>query len=191
MSLQPQPGKNSASVSNPYASYTHDDLWQRLSANPQLRPTVRASDADRDVVREALSTAYTEGRLTHDEHVERLDAINQVRTVGELVPLVEDIYVPTPNVPPRSTASLVQPRVKRGPSAFVAFGGTWLTVAIITNVVWLITSMTQGLHYYWPIWPMFGMAIPLLMSLIFSRMGSVERDRQLRSRDRERRRLGH
>ncbi len=52
---------------------------------------MRISDADRDRAASVLSGAMAEGRLTADEHAERLDAIYASRTHAEIVPLVSDL----------------------------------------------------------------------------------------------------
>ena len=52
---------------------------------------LRASDADRERVAEALREAYAEGRLTVDEHSDRVDAVYAAKTLGELVPLTKDL----------------------------------------------------------------------------------------------------
>ncbi|NUP52264.1 MAG: DUF1707 and DUF2154 domain-containing protein [Catenulispora sp.] len=52
---------------------------------------MRASDADRDRVAEALREAYAEGRLDVDEHNERIDRAYKARTLGELTPLLSDL----------------------------------------------------------------------------------------------------
>ena len=54
---------------------------------------MRASDADRDRVADQIREALAEGRLTPDEHAERLEALYQARTYAELVPIVEDLPV--------------------------------------------------------------------------------------------------
>ncbi|MEV7616010.1 DUF1707 domain-containing protein [Streptomyces sp. NPDC089799] len=52
---------------------------------------LRASDADRDRIARILGDAFAEGRLTSEEHSERLDAMYAVKTVGELEQLVRDL----------------------------------------------------------------------------------------------------
>ncbi|WP_049575436.1 DUF1707 domain-containing protein [Nocardiopsis sp. SBT366] len=52
---------------------------------------MRASDADRDAVAHLLREALAEGRLDPDEHSDRLDSVYRAKTVGELVPLTEDL----------------------------------------------------------------------------------------------------
>jgi hypothetical protein len=60
---------------------------------------LRASDADRDLVREVLARAYAEGRITADEHSDRTSAVAQARTFDELTPLTADLVAvsPTPS----------------------------------------------------------------------------------------------
>ncbi|MEU1483118.1 DUF1707 domain-containing protein [Streptomyces sp. NPDC005752] len=55
---------------------------------------LRASDADRDRTADILRDAVAEGRLTADEHAERIDLVYRAKTVGELEPLVHDLPAP-------------------------------------------------------------------------------------------------
>ncbi|OKK21216.1 hypothetical protein AMK16_10180 [Streptomyces sp. CB00455] len=55
---------------------------------------LRASDADRDGIAQILADALAEGRLTSEEHSERLDSLYAVKTVGELDVLVRDLPAP-------------------------------------------------------------------------------------------------
>lgn len=52
---------------------------------------IRASDADRDRIADILRDAVAEGRLTAEEHAERVDLVYRAKTVGELEPLVRDL----------------------------------------------------------------------------------------------------
>ncbi|MEE1741752.1 DUF1707 domain-containing protein [Streptomyces sp. BE147] len=52
---------------------------------------IRASDADRDRIADILRDAMAEGRLTAEEHAERIDLVYRAKTVGELEPLVRDL----------------------------------------------------------------------------------------------------
>ena len=52
---------------------------------------LRISDADREQAAADLSNHYAEGRLTHDEHAERLDAVWTARTHSDLTPIFEDL----------------------------------------------------------------------------------------------------
>src|SRR5258708_17889672 len=55
---------------------------------------LRASDADRDGAATVINNALAEGRLTAEEHSDRLDAIYAAKTHADLVPLVEDLPQP-------------------------------------------------------------------------------------------------
>ncbi|MER5678067.1 MULTISPECIES: DUF1707 SHOCT-like domain-containing protein [Streptomyces] len=55
---------------------------------------IRASDADRDRIADILREAMAEGRLTAEEHAERVDLVYRAKTVGELEPLVQDLPAP-------------------------------------------------------------------------------------------------
>jgi Domain of unknown function (DUF1707)/Cell wall-active antibiotics response 4TMS YvqF len=70
-----------------------DNSWvnpQDFNANSRLR----ASDTDRDNAAAVVNTALAEGRLTPEEHAERLDAIFGAKTHAELVPLLDDLPAP-------------------------------------------------------------------------------------------------
>jgi len=55
------------------------------------RGQMRAADADRDRVAGWLGTAYSEGRLSRDEHDARLDRALSARTYADLDQLVTDL----------------------------------------------------------------------------------------------------
>ncbi|MEU9476172.1 DUF1707 domain-containing protein [Streptomyces sp. NPDC048191] len=52
---------------------------------------LRASDADRDRIADLLREALAEGRLTADEHAERVDGVLHAKTVGELEAFIRDL----------------------------------------------------------------------------------------------------
>ena len=54
---------------------------------------LRASDADRDRVLALLAEATSDGRLTPDEHAERVQRACTARTLGELADLTTDLVV--------------------------------------------------------------------------------------------------
>jgi Domain of unknown function (DUF1707) len=66
---------------------------------------LRASDADRDQVATVLSTAYAEGRLTREEHDERVDELMAAKTFDDLIPITRDLVIvasPDPAAAPQS-----------------------------------------------------------------------------------------
>ncbi|KUN08548.1 hypothetical protein AQI95_09315 [Streptomyces yokosukanensis] len=52
---------------------------------------LRASDADRDRIADILREALAEGRLTADEHAERVEGVLHAKTVGELDVFIRDL----------------------------------------------------------------------------------------------------
>lgn len=65
------------------------------SLAPMRQPDhLRCGDEDRRVVEKVLSTAYADGRLSLDEHDERLTAVWQAKTFGELRPIIDDLVTP-------------------------------------------------------------------------------------------------
>ena len=62
--------------------------------SPRQAPRdLRASDADRDRVLALLADAVSDGRLTIDEHAERVQRACTARTLGELADLTADLVV--------------------------------------------------------------------------------------------------
>lgn len=68
------------------------DLQKSAATQEPLPPAqLRASDADRDRVADLLRDALAEGRLTADEHAERVEGVLSAKTVGELDVFVRDL----------------------------------------------------------------------------------------------------
>lgn len=72
---------------------------------------LRASDAERDRIADILHDALAEGRITADEHAERVDGVLRAKTVGELEVFIRDLpaahrQAPAP-APYRPTAGAI------------------------------------------------------------------------------------
>ena len=61
------------------------------SSHPDPAPGLRASDADRERVAEALRRHHLDGRLDTEELQERLGRAYAARTAGDLDPLLADL----------------------------------------------------------------------------------------------------
>ncbi len=61
---------------------------------------MRISDADRDRAASVLNDAFADGRLSPQEHSDRLDAVYAAKTQADIVPLVRDL--------PGATAALAR-----------------------------------------------------------------------------------
>ncbi|MFE8988256.1 DUF1707 domain-containing protein [Streptomyces collinus] len=67
---------------------------QKQDLQQQSAPAVselRASDAERDRIADILHDALAEGRLTADEHAERVEGVLRAKTVGELEVFIRDL----------------------------------------------------------------------------------------------------
>jgi Domain of unknown function (DUF1707)/Cell wall-active antibiotics response 4TMS YvqF len=109
---------------------------------------MRASDSDRDRVADQLREALAEGRLSAEEHAERIDAVYQAKTYAELAPIVHDLPAtggvgPHEGSPAASSGPVVRddlpPPHAGTPNIVAIFGGAersgrWL-VEPETNVV--------------------------------------------------------
>lgn len=75
---------------------------------------LRCSDADRDRVADILRDALAEGRLTAEEHAERVEGVLSAKTVGDLEGFVRDLPAAHPrrttvytSAPPRPTREAI------------------------------------------------------------------------------------
>ncbi|HZX05056.1 DUF1707 SHOCT-like domain-containing protein [Kribbella sp.] len=106
---------------------------ENLPDNPHPHAHLRASDIDRDQVVDVLRDALMSGRLTQDEHADRLEQALQAKTLGELEPITRDLVVPGQAAPiaqpaPAASTSLVPIEEPADPAASVdqlvaIFGG--------------------------------------------------------------------
>ena len=70
-----------------------EPLPEPTDVGPSAGGNLRASDADRDQVATLLSTAYAEGRLTQEEHDERVDQLMAAKTFDDLIPITRDLVI--------------------------------------------------------------------------------------------------
>jgi hypothetical protein len=108
---------------------------QGFNTNSRLR----ASDADRERAASVLNEALAEGRLTPEEHSERLDSIYAAKTQADLVPLLEDLPAVADSKSPTPVAGSA-PAAQHGGRIVAVFGGasrkgTWRvppTIEVVT-----------------------------------------------------------
>ncbi|TDD63139.1 DUF1707 and DUF2154 domain-containing protein [Actinomadura darangshiensis] len=102
---------------------------------------MRASDADRDEVADRLREALAEGRITPEEHAERIDAVYSAKTYADLEPVLSDLpseEAPRPRVDLRKDQQALPPPPPQSPNLVAIFSGVerkgrWL-VEPTTNV---------------------------------------------------------
>ncbi|MFC9249365.1 DUF1707 domain-containing protein [Streptomyces sp. NPDC057136] len=77
---------------------------------------IRASDADRDRIADILRDAVADGRLTAEEHAERIDLVYRAKTVDALEPLVRDLPTGAGAQHATSSSHSYGPDVPAGPA---------------------------------------------------------------------------
>ncbi|MFD6438106.1 DUF1707 domain-containing protein [Streptomyces venezuelae] len=82
-----------------------------MDLEKQQPSALRASDADRDRTADILREALAEGRLTAEEHAERIDGVYRAKTMAELEPLVRDL--PAAHEQPSARRPAVEPAPSR------------------------------------------------------------------------------
>lgn len=121
---------------------------------------LRMSDAEREQAAAELAEHYAQGRLTAEEHSERLDQVWAARTRGELAPIFSDL-------PGHRTQAYGAPRVGRLPShersrrrgipvpvlvvLAILVGVTVVThlpIILLGLVAWFLLSSRHGHHGY-------------------------------------------
>ncbi len=68
--------------------------------NPRGIGNLRCSDSDRELVADVLGRAFAEGRITFEEHDERINGAYAARTFAELDILTADLVAPTSRMIP-------------------------------------------------------------------------------------------
>lgn len=152
-------------------------FWESFRLDPRQpgHASMRASDADREIVRAMLADAYADGRLTREEYDDRLNTLYGSRTLGEMPSLVTDL-VP-PDGPPMAPAPPLpaDPRTRGArkwrrdvEESFVAF----LVPTIICTVIWI--AVTGG-GFFWPVFPMLFLGLNLVKTIV-QRESIIERE---------------
>lgn len=95
------------------------------------RRALRASDADRDHVAEALRQAAADGRLTLTELDERIDLLYAAKTYGDLEPVVRDL--PGAPLAVGDASNLAVPGPRQTPARVGGHATTTSAVAIFSG----------------------------------------------------------
>jgi hypothetical protein len=132
-------------------------------------PNVRAGDADRELAANALRRHYADGRLDPAEFDQRLDAIYEARTYGELDAAVADLPADDEEIAKAAEAeryrnlpvppSSRHPLVSHPAGDFDVSADTladlvgWIGISAASWVVWVILLIGPlGTQYFWPLW---------------------------------------
>ena len=168
--------------------------WDRFSHDPRAEQNapLRASDADRNVALDAVSSAYADGRLDRDEYDERSTSVQDSKTLGDLLRHLRDL-APDANGAGlvAATPAMVQ---RRAEQAYLRMRtgavASFLVPTLICWVIWVLTSFgPDGFEPYfpWPVFVMLGTGVRLVM-VTLNRAQLVEQQ-QRRIEKHERRRI--
>src|SRR4051794_3677227 len=118
------------------------------NVGPIAGGNLRASDADRDQVATLLSAAYAEGRLSREEHDERIDQLMAAKTFDDLIPITSDLVIvgsPTPVTTPQTTNRFAIDPTGQNPESdkmIAIFGG------VTRKGPWRVRKNTQALALF-------------------------------------------
>jgi hypothetical protein len=117
------------------------------------RASLRASDADREQIVDALRQHHGDGRLTVNEFTERMSIAYEARTLGDLDGLTGDLPPlppPLPEEPYPDPVSVIRWRFYRHLISYAGVNGFMI-------LLWLVTSVVVGrMLLFWPIWTLLG-----------------------------------
>ena len=114
------------------------------------RRGLRASDADRERVAEALREAHAEGRLTAEEFDERVDRAYAARTYADLEGLTGDL--PRPPARPAPAAPTGSPAWRQARRSSLGQLAGYLSLSALLVGIWALS----GRGSFWPAWAMLG-----------------------------------
>jgi hypothetical protein len=115
----------------------------------QPRPELRIGDAERERAASQLAEHYAVGRITQEEHAERLDRIWAARTQSELDPVFADLpghataAGPRPAVPPPGTRRRTRP-----PVLLVVLLVALAAVAVATNLPLILIGLGVWFFFF-------------------------------------------
>jgi hypothetical protein len=151
-----------------------ETFWESFRLDPRQpkNAPMRASDADRDVVRAVLADAYSDGRLTREEYDERLGTLYSSRTLGELPALVADLVSADSPPAPLPGADLRERGARKWRKDVEEALAGFLVPSIICTVIWV--AFTAG-SFFWPIFPMLFLGLNLVKTVV-QRETLIERE---------------
>ena len=134
-------------------------MSKQLMTTAATRPGDRVGDTDRQKTAARLGQALAQGYLEMDEYEQRVQAVFQTHTSGELKELLADL--------PLDRIRRADPRRRAARMAAARRGvrihlGAFVAMTIVVLTVWAAVAVTTGAAYFWPIWPILGAAIGLM-----------------------------
>ncbi|KLO27412.1 hypothetical protein ABW16_15895 [Mycolicibacter heraklionensis] len=124
---------------------------------------VRVGDPERERTADQLGQAFSQGYLSMEEYETRLGRAFAAQTAGALRELAADL--------PVAQISRRDPRRRAQRSAAARRGvrihlGAYLAVSALMVGIWLVTAVSVGQWYFWPVWPILGWGIGIVAHAI-------------------------
>jgi Domain of unknown function (DUF1707) len=156
-----------------------ETFWESFRLDPRQpgHASMRASDADREIVRAVLADAFADGRLTREEYDDRLNTLYGSRTLGEVSSLVADL-VPldsspmTPAPPLRADIDIRTRGARKWRKDVEESFAAFLIPSIICTVIWIAVT---GRGFFWPVFPMLFLGLNLVKTVV-QRESVIERE---------------
>jgi hypothetical protein len=127
-------------------------VWREFEHDPRdpAYATMRASERDRDVVRDLLASAYAEGRLDRDELDERTGAVNAAKTYADLMPPIRDL---TADAASAHVATVPRADLERKARLHYAerLRESFFALLVPNLICWAIWFMSGHDGFIWPI----------------------------------------
>ena len=130
--------------------------------------SIRLSDAERDAAAADLGEHFAQGRLTADEHDDRLEQVWKAKTRGEISPIFRDlpsayaaVAAPIPAGEPRYWDSGLRPFRRGVPAPLLVVLAVLIALTVVTHlplvllgfaVFWFVVLRHRGprrLHHRW------------------------------------------
>ena len=153
-----------------------ENFWESFRLDPRQagNASMRASDADRELVRAVLADAYGDGRLTREEYDDRLNTLYGSLTLGELPSLVADL-MPSGN-PPAGPARLHLADLReRGARKWRRDAEESLAAFLVPSAICTVIWIAAGGGFFWPVFPMLFLGLNLVRTVV-QRESAIERE---------------
>jgi hypothetical protein len=159
------------------------DFWGSFQHDPRHPATaaLRAADVDRELVQQALTEAFAEGRLDREEYDERSTAVLQARTLGELPAFVADLVPERPLLPARPRGSMLaasDEQIRQQAEQYWRHQrreavGAFVFLSVVNWVIWTALLLAGNFVFVWPaiVSAVFGMN---LVRVVLSKDDTVE-----------------
>lgn len=126
--------------------------------------TLRIGDNERDLTVQTLTEHFAAGRLTRDELDQRTGAALIAQSGSDLAALLRDL----PRLTPRqqvATKQEISPTARKARLLWRTAGlAPWALFVFVFILIWAVT----GAGYFWPIWPIMGWGIGVVVTGILA-----------------------